>query len=233
MLATLGTVHAQSYFARAQAVAVFPAKGHLDNTAGIDVVIGSAIGANKEHEFSLGLGAIHWSESSNYWNSFRVTVDSSNNTTTIRIGDRTYQISTDDNKVTITGDYARLPDGTIQQTHYQPSLDVAPVLASYRYYTGDQNARVRIFVGGGLGIARVQARARVWGHSYQSETDSAWKFAWDGTAGVAIKLTERLKLDFAYAYQEIDGATLNLGNVSYNFEPLKTSMLKGGVTWQF
>jgi len=233
LLATLGTVRAQSYFARAQAVAVFPAKGHYDDTAGIEVAVGSAVGTNKEHEFSLGLGAIHWSESWDHRYDFRVTIDRNNNTTTIRIGDSTYQIATNDNKVTVTGDHAQLPDGTVRQTDYRPSLDVAPLLASYRYYIGDQNARLRVFVGGGLGVAHVQARSRVWGHSYHSETDSAWKFAWEGTAGVAIKLTERLKLDFAYAYQEIDGDTLDLGNISYKFEPLKTSMLKGGVTWQF
>jgi len=233
MLASLGNVRAQSYFARAEAMAVSSDGGRSDYTSGIELAVGSAFGENKEHELSLGLGAIHWVESADYWSTLRITIDGNNNTTTIRIGETTYQIATSNNKITITGDHAQLPDGTIQRTDYQPSLDVAPLLASYRYYIGDQNARLRGFVGGGLGVAHVQARSRVWGHSYRSETDSVWKFAWEGTAGVAIKLTERLKLDLAYAYQEIDGDTFELGNISYKFEPLKTSMLMAGATWQF
>jgi len=226
-------MRAQSQFARAEAEIVSPTKGAYDTTGGLNLYIGSVLGADKNHEFSLSVGAMVWSESSVH--GYRS--NGNEGTTTIWLDHVAYDIPSNEEKITISDGKLKLQDGSSYNTNYHPALDAVPVLANYRCYFGDKDSRVRLFVGGGVGYANLRARSKIWQSNRHfhddEESDSAWKFAWNATAGVSIKLTEPLRLDVGYAYQEINGTTFDMSNLSYKLDSVKTNMLRGGVTWLF
>lgn len=233
LVALAGSAQAQKPFVRAGGDIVIPSKGDLDATAGFNLSAGYLLGAGQNHELSLSLGTIIWTETD---------VDSrryneSRNTTTVRIDHQSFEIP-NDGKVTLSDGKLKLPDGTAYNTDYLPAIDVFPVMANYRFYIGDPDGRLRFYLGGGVGYANVRARTELWRsgshhHHHDEQTGSIWGFAWNGTAGVTIKLTRSLKLDFSYAYQEIDGGTLESTHMIYKLDSIKTSMLRSGVSWQF
>jgi len=234
LIALTASVRAQTPFVRASGDIAISTKGNLDTGAGVNLSAGYILGSGQNHELSLSLGTIIWAETD---------VDSrryneSRNTTTVRIGHQYFEIP-NDGKVALSDGKLKLSDGTTYNTDYQPAIDVFPVMANYRCYLGDVNGRVRFYLGGGVGYANVRARSELWQsgnsfhHHHDEETNSHWGFAWNGTAGVTVNLTRSLKLDFSYAYQEIDGGTFESTHMIYKLDSIKTSMLRGGVSWQF
>jgi opacity protein-like surface antigen len=232
--ALTSSVQAQLPFVRAQGEVVLTSGSQLDNTLGFYLAAGYALGEGKHHELSLGLGNMFWAESDISGHIHY----SSSSPSTIWINDQPITIPANGGKITIADGKLQLQNGTTYYTDYHPGLAVFPLMANYRCYLGDKDGRVRVYLGGGAGYALVFAYTNLWedaDHWYDNDdqSDSTWRFAWAGTAGVTIKLTQSLKLDFSYAYQEVDGGTLDTPHMSYKFDSIKTSILRGGVSWQF
>lgn len=89
-----------------------------------------------------------------------------------------------------------------------PSVDtVTPVLVNYRYRFGSRASRVRFYLGHSLGATQIKRKAwaaenGMYRVSFRSEND--WKFTVAGSAGVAVKLTERVELEAGYRYSWVD-----------------------------
>jgi opacity protein-like surface antigen len=229
-----GSVRAQLPFVRAQGEIVMPAGGgSLDPTFGFNLSAGYVLGEGKHHELSLSFGTQFWveSETSGHYHY------SNPNASTIWIDGQPIEIPANNGKINVADGKLQLQNGVTYHTDYHPALGIIPLMANYRCYLGNKDGRVRIYLGGGAGYALVSAYSDLWDdgdHWYDNDqSDSVWSFAWSGTAGVTIKLTQSLKLDFCYAYQEVDGGTLDMPNVRYRFDAIKTSILRGGVSWQF
>lgn len=231
-LALTGSARAQLPFVRAQGEVILPSGGSLDNTVGFYLAVGYVLGEGKHHELSLGLGNMFWAESETrgHWHY--------SGANTVWIDGQRIEIPANNGKIVIADGKLRLQNGMTYQTDYHPGLAVFPLMANYRCYLGDKGGRVRVYLGGGAGYAFVSAYSDLWDdgdywYDNEDQSDSISRFAWSGTAGVTIKLTPSLKLDFSYAYQEVDGGTLDMPHMSYKFDSIKTSILRGGVSWQF
>ena len=235
LAATAATASAQRLFVRGEAGIVVASESPYDTAGSAGTIyIGSTLDAASQHELSVSIGVLGWAEPD--VKGYRP--DDVRGTTTMRIDGDYYDIPTGNANFTIDGDTLRLSDGTRITTDYRPALAIVPVMANYRFYVGQPNSRMRFFLGAGAGFATMRMESELWkefkrnSHAKtQSSTESS--FTWSGTAGISIKLIDRLHLDFSYAYQSIEGVDFRMTNVTCNLDRMQTHLVRGGATWTF
>ena len=125
----------------------------LDTTLGFNLSAGYVLGEGKHHELSLSLGSEFWAESEINGHTYNY----GRNTTTVWVDHQPIEIPATNGKITISDGKIQMQDGTIYHTDYHPALDVFPLMANYRCYFGDEDGRVRLYLGGGAGFALVYA----------------------------------------------------------------------------
>ncbi|MFT3783842.1 MAG: outer membrane beta-barrel protein [Nibricoccus sp.] len=231
--ATAGSAFAQRSFVRAELSSIAASDGPYDDAGGgITLSAGSFLDADKHHEVSFSVGFLGWEESR-----LRDYTRYGSGVTTLRIEDSYYDIPDSNALFKFADEKMTLSDGTTYTSDYRPSLLAVPLMANYRLYLGDKDARIRFFAGAGAGYASLHAESELWRrfthHHHGEQTDSAWAFTWNATAGVSIKVIERLRLDASFVYQEIGGATFNMTSIVYKLDRMNTGALRFGASWAF
>lgn len=232
---TAGTASAQRLFVRGEAGIVAASKSPYDQAGAAGIIsFGSTLDAASQHELSVSLGVLAWGEPEVRGH----RPDDVRGTTTLRIDGDYFDIPTSNEHFTVDGDFLKLSNGTSIAADYRPTLAIVPVMANYRFYLGQTDARVRFFLGAGVGYARMRMESELWKEFKRStyartQSDTATSFTWSATAGISVKIIERLHLDFSYAYQSIEGADFRMANVTCNLDRLETHLARGGVTWSF
>lgn len=235
LAAAAGTAQAQRLFVRGDAGFAVASESPYDEAGAVgSIAIGSTLDAASQHELSLSLGFLAWGEPKvrGYH------PDAGNGTTKLRIDDDYYDIPTANERFTIDGDHIVLGDGTRIDADYRPNLAIAPIMANYRVNFGQADSRVRFFLGAGAGIARMRMESELWKEFKRSthakdQSDSVSSFTWSATAGVSVKIVERLRVDASYAYQSFESADFRTANISMKLDRLETHQFRGGVTWMF
>ncbi|MFT3869965.1 MAG: outer membrane beta-barrel protein [Nibricoccus sp.] len=235
LAATAGTASAQRLFVRGDAGIVAAGKSPYDQAgAAGSISVGSTLDAASQHELSLSLGVLAWAEPEVRGH----RPDDARGTTTLRIDGDYFDLPTSTEHFTVDGDFLKLSNGTNIAADYRPALAIVPIMANYRLYLGQTDARVRFFLGAGAGYARLRMESELWKEFKRStyartQSDTATSFTWSATAGISVKIIDRLRLDFSYAYQSIEGADFRMPNLTCNLDRLETHLARGGVTWVF
>ncbi len=233
--ATAGSAAAQTLFVRADAgVAVASESPYDDGGAAGNIAIGTYLDPAKQHELSLSVGVLAWAEP--HVKGYRP--DDGRGTTTVRIDGDYFDIPTANEHFTIDGDKLRLDSGGYVNADYRPSLGIVPVMANYRFNIGNADSRVRLFLGAGVGYARMRMESELWkefrrNSSARNQSDTASSFTWSATAGFTVRLGRRVNLDFSYAFQDLEGKTFRMRNITCKLDRMQTHVVRGGATWLF
>ncbi len=109
-----------------------------------------------------------------------------------------------------------------------------PLLANYRFYTGSKQDKARFFAGPSIGFTRAWVDIHgVSGSQSFSINSVDWAFTWSGVAGVSIRLTEKLNLDFGYRYLAAEKTTYSAFGYSIETEGAKAHMGYAALSCKF
>ncbi len=103
-------------------------------------------------------------------------------------------------------------------------VKTVPVLATYRYYLGARNDRVRLYAAPSAGwtFIKMSATGELSGIT-ASDSDSETDFTWSLGVGVLVNVAPKFDIDAGYRYQQI-----NAGGGHVN-----VSTIYAGLNWRF
>lgn len=94
--------------------------------------------------------------------------------------------------------------------------------------------RLRVYIGPSIGMARTDGKDHITGGGMnQSFDDSIWNVVWGGTAGVKIRLTQRLDLDLGYRVLVVSKTTYEYQGQGYGFGRRALNVLSLGLGMRF
>ena len=109
-----------------------------------------------------------------------------------------------------------------------------PILASYRYYAGPADAKVRFFIGPSIGFTAAGYEVEVSGPGVFQKDDSAEiLFTCAANAGIDIRINERFSINVGYRYLYIDGGETELLGNDIEFEESKAHAFVAGLNIRF
>ncbi len=113
--------------------------------------------------------------------------------------------------------------------------------ASYRYNFLASTARLRPYLGGSLGAAKLSGDIQrvLSGPWYVGQIDD-WTFSCAASAGIALRINDHLSAELGYRYLQIGGTDVqttfrnsNTAGVIIPIEDLKAHVLTAGITLHF
>jgi len=114
------------------------------------------------------------------------------------------------------------------------SLKYAPYLANYRYYFGQKDSPVRLYFGPSVGIAITKVSVTATGPGVNvAAGGSTTSAAYGGTAGLVIRLAEKVDLDVGYRYLYVKGSNVSVAGVTAQLDDAKANVLYAGVSFRF
>jgi opacity protein-like surface antigen len=108
-----------------------------------------------------------------------------------------------------------------------------PILMNYRYLFGSEQSKVRFYVGPSIGFTRnwIEVKGRS-NYATYSVTTGDWSFTVSGSAGVLIKLANKIDLDVGYRYLHSDGGKYTVAGYRFEGEAGKAHMFYGGLNFR-
>lgn len=109
-----------------------------------------------------------------------------------------------------------------------------PYLANYRFLFGQKGDTLRAYIGPAIGVmnSRIDVSARSRFGSF-SDSSSAWAFAAAGSAGVVLKLSDKVNLDIGYKYLHAEAASYTIAGVNLEAGAARAHMLGAGIGIRF
>jgi opacity protein-like surface antigen len=235
--ATMSSAAAQQFVARVDAGIAAANKGPYDGAGGTATFyFGRTLDPAGQSEVTVSIGGVAWGESD-----IDRSRNSENGTTTMWIDEQKFAIPSDNTHFSFKDGTMTLDNGSAYKTDYRPELGIVPLMVNYRFATANQDAPVRFFFGAGVGAADLTMQSKLWrrfeydrswGWS-RHDNDSNWCLTWNATVGVAIRLNRSMTIDANYAFQQFQGSTFNMRNVTYKLDDMNVSMGRVGFTWRF